>query len=125
MLFNSIEFAIFLPIVFILYWLVPNKNLKSQNALLLITSYFFYGWWDWRFLFLLTSLSLANYFIGIYIENNETSRKRKIWLITGLITNIGVLGVFKYITSLLTVLLIWLRKLVMGCQDLLPRSFYH
>ena len=96
MLFNSIEFAIFLPIVFILYWFVTNKNLKTQNALLLIASYFFYGWWDWRFLFLLVLLSLANYFIGIGIEKNETNRKGKIWLITGLITNLGVLGVFKY-----------------------------
>ena len=96
MLFNSIEFAIFLPIVFLLYWFVTNKNLKAQNILLLIASYVFYGWWDWRFLFLLVLLSLANYFIGIGIENNEENKKGKIWFITGLIINIGVLGVFKY-----------------------------
>jgi D-alanyl-lipoteichoic acid acyltransferase DltB (MBOAT superfamily) len=96
MLFNSIEFAIFLPIVFLLYWFVTNKSLNAQNILLLIASYVFYGWWDWRFLFLLALLSLVNYFIGIGIENNETNRNRKIWFITGLITNIGVLGVFKY-----------------------------
>jgi D-alanyl-lipoteichoic acid acyltransferase DltB (MBOAT superfamily) len=96
MLFNSIAFAIFLPILFLLYWFVTNKNLKTQNTLLLIASYIFYGWWDWRFLFLLALLSLADYLIGIGIENNETNKKRKIWFITGLITNIGVLGVFKY-----------------------------
>jgi len=96
MLFNSIEFAIFLPIVFLLYWFVTNGNLKTQNILLLIASYFFYSWWDWRFLFLLVLLSLANYFIGIQIEKNETNRKGRIWLISGLVANIGVLVVFKY-----------------------------
>jgi alginate O-acetyltransferase complex protein AlgI len=96
MLFNSIEFAIFLPIVFLLYWFVTNKNLKTQNILLLIASYFFYSWWDWRFLFLLVLLSLANYLIGIQIEKNEVNRKGKIWFISGLIANIGVLVVFKY-----------------------------
>jgi len=96
MLFNSIEFAIFIPIVFILYWFVTNRNLKTQNTLLLIVSYIFYGWWDWHFLFLLALLSLANYFIGIEIEKNEANRRKKIWFITGLIINIGVLGVFKY-----------------------------
>lgn len=96
MLFNSIEFTIFLFIVFLLYWFVTNKNLKVQNIFLLIASYVFYGWWDWRFLFLLLLLSLANYLIGIEIEKNETRRKGKIWFITGLIANLGVLGVFKY-----------------------------
>jgi len=53
MIFNSIDFAIFLPIIFVLYWFVLNKNLRVQNALLLVASYVFYGWWDWRFLFLI------------------------------------------------------------------------
>jgi alginate O-acetyltransferase complex protein AlgI len=96
MLFNSFEFAIFLSIVFLLYWFVTNKNLNVQNAFLLIVSYIFYGWWDWRFLYLLALLSLLNYFVGIGIGKNETNRKGKIFLITGLIINIGVLGVFKY-----------------------------
>ena len=96
MSFTSVEFAVFLPIVFLLYWLVANKNLKAQNILLLLASYCFYGWWDWRFMFLLALLSLANYSIGIWIEKNETKWKKKIWLITGLIINIGVLVVFKY-----------------------------
>jgi len=96
MIFNSFEFAIFLPIVFILYWFVTNKNLKTQNALLLIASYFFYGQWDWRFLFLLVSLSLTNYLLGIGIEKNETNRKAKFWFFAGLFINLGILGVFKY-----------------------------
>jgi len=96
MLFNSIEFGIFLPIVFLLYWFVINKNLKAQNILLLLASYFFYGWWDWRFLFLLGLLSLTNFLIGIEIEKNEAKGKGKIWFIAGLVINIGVLGVFKY-----------------------------
>lgn len=96
MLFNSIEFAIFLPIVFVLYWFITNRNLKAQNILLLVASYAFYGWWDLRFLLLLALLSLANYFIGIGIEKNGTTKERKIWFIAGLIINIGVLGVFKY-----------------------------
>jgi D-alanyl-lipoteichoic acid acyltransferase DltB (MBOAT superfamily) len=96
MLFNSIEFAFFLPIVFLLYWFVINKNLKIQNSFLLIASYFFYGWWDWRFLSLLVILSIFNYFIGILIDKNEIDRSKKIWLYLGLIVNIGLLGVFKY-----------------------------
>jgi alginate O-acetyltransferase complex protein AlgI len=96
MLFNSIEFAVFLPVVYLLYWYVVNKKLQSQNILLLASSYFFYGFWDWRFLLLLFSISLFNYFVGIRIGSSGTGEKRKIWLITGLIINLGVLGVFKY-----------------------------
>src|SRR4030043_580003 len=96
MLFNSLQFAIFLPIVFVLYWFVTNKNIKAQNILLLVVSYIFYSWWDWRFLCLLVLLSATNYFIGIRIENNHEDRKGKIWFITGLVINLCVLGVFKY-----------------------------
>ena len=96
MLFNSVEFIIFLPIVFVLYWFVVKKNLKLQNSLLLIASYVFYGWWDWRFLFLLIFLSIVNYYIGIRIDSHETYKRRKSWLIAGLIVNIGILGIFKY-----------------------------
>jgi len=81
MLFNSIEFAVFLPIVFILYWFILSRNLKQQNILLIIASYIFYGWWDWRFLLLLIVLSLANYFVGIEIENNQENSKGKKWFI--------------------------------------------
>jgi len=96
MLFNSLEFAVFLPVLFLLYWFVLNKNLKVQNTLLLIASYIFYSWWDWRYLFLLIFISLANYIIGIEIEKNNAGRKGKWWLITGLVINIGILCVFKY-----------------------------
>jgi alginate O-acetyltransferase complex protein AlgI len=96
MLFNSIEFAIFLPVVFFLYWLLANRNLHFQNILLLLASYFFYGWWDWRFLLLLIAISIFNYLVGIRIGVNEIEKRRKIWLIIGLIINIGILSVFKY-----------------------------
>jgi alginate O-acetyltransferase complex protein AlgI len=96
MLFNSIEFAIFLPVVFILYWFVVKKDLKLQNVFLLIASYFFYSWWDWRFLLLLLFNSIMNYFVGIGIHENETKRRRNNWLALGLIVNIGSLCVFKY-----------------------------
>jgi len=93
MLFNSIEFVIFLLAVFILYWFVTNKNVKVQNAFLLLASYLFYATWDWRFLFLLFFVSLSNYFIGRQIEQ---SNHRRLSLIFGLILNIGVLAFFKY-----------------------------
>jgi alginate O-acetyltransferase complex protein AlgI len=96
MIFNSLAFAIFLPVVFILYWFVVKKNLKIQNSLLLLASYFFYGWWDWRFLFLLVVVSVFNYFMGIRIDKNESGKKRGIWLALALIVNLGVLCVFKY-----------------------------
>jgi alginate O-acetyltransferase complex protein AlgI len=96
MSFNSIEFIIFLTIVFLLYWFVTAKNLKAQNFLLLIASYAFYSLWNWRFLSLLVLISLANYIIGIEIEKNEAVRKKKIWFIIGLVANISVLIAFKY-----------------------------
>jgi alginate O-acetyltransferase complex protein AlgI len=96
MLFNSIEFGIFSLIVFLLYWFIINRNLRLQNVLLLIASYFFYGWWNWRFLFLLLSISLFNYFIGIRVDKDIPERRRKTWMIIGLIVNIGTLCVFKY-----------------------------
>jgi alginate O-acetyltransferase complex protein AlgI len=95
-LFNSIDFAVFLPIVFILYWFIAYKNLKIQNIVLLTASYIFYGWWDWRFLILLFLLSVINYIIGIGIENKNPGKKANVWFVAGLIINIGVLAVFKY-----------------------------
>jgi len=96
MLFNSIGFAIFLPLVFILYWFVTYRNLRQQNLLLLLASYFFYGWWDWRFLLLLIIISISNYYIGICIDKNDLNSKKRIWFIIGLVINIGILGIFKY-----------------------------
>jgi len=96
MLFNSIEFAIFLPVVFILYWFVTRQKLKNQNLLLLITSYFFYGWWDWRFLSLIVISSFVDYFVGIRLARHTSQKKRKLLLLTSIIVNIGLLGFFKY-----------------------------
>jgi len=96
MLFNSLDFAIFLPIVFILYWFVVEKHLKAQNALIAIASYVFYGWWDWRFLSMIVFSSVIDYFIGLKLEKTEWERKRKILLWTSVFVNLGFLGVFKY-----------------------------
>ncbi len=96
MFFNSLDFAIFLPIVFFLYWFVFNKNLKLQNLFLLAASYVFYAWWDWRFLFLLFFTATADFFIGKQLDKTEKLSKRKILLYLSLTFNLGVLGFFKY-----------------------------
>lgn len=95
MIFNSLSFAIFLPIVFCLYWLAKGR-MKLQNSLLLFSSYFFYGCWDWRFLFLLLFSTLLDYYTGIKIHESSNSIKRKIWLWVSISINLGFLGVFKY-----------------------------
>ncbi|MDW7692605.1 MBOAT family O-acyltransferase [Flammeovirgaceae bacterium SG7u.111] len=96
MLFNSIDFAIFLPIVFTLYWFVTNKNLKSQNFLIVVASYVFYGWWDWRFLSLIVFSTFIDYSVGLKLktENNQTRRKALLWI--SILVNLGFLGFFKY-----------------------------
>lgn len=96
MLFNSIDFAVFLPIVFILYWFVTKSSLKVQNLLIVLASYFFYGWWDWRFLTLIILSTVVDFLIGISLEKQENSNKRKILLWTSLLFNLGFLGLLKY-----------------------------
>ena len=96
MLFNSLDFAVFLPIVFLLYWFVTNKNLKLQNFLIVIASYIFYGWWDWRFLSLILFSTLVDYTIGWRLSSEENQTKRKILLWMSLLVNLGFLGFFKY-----------------------------
>lgn len=96
MLFNSIDFAFFFPIVFILYWFITQKNLKIQNLLILVASYIFYGWWDWKFLSLLFFSTLADYFIGIGLNNNQNQKTRKLLLWLSISINLGFLGFFKY-----------------------------
>lgn len=96
MLFNSIDFAIFLPIVFLLYWFVADKHLKVQNVLLLVVSYIFYGWWDWRFLSLIIFSSFVDYFVGVKLSVTEKPLKRKLLLLTSVSVNLGLLGFFKY-----------------------------
>jgi len=96
MIFNSFDFAIFLPIVFSLYWCLGSRRVKAQNILLVAASYFFYGTWDWRFLFLIFVSSLADFVIGRFMQksNKNSYRKRLLWLSLGL--NLGLLGFFKY-----------------------------
>lgn len=96
MLFNSIDFAIFLPIVFILYWFFTNTNLKLQNFLIVASSYLFYGWWDWRFLSLILFSSLVDYSVGLGLLKQENQVKRKILLWTSILVNLCFLGFFKY-----------------------------
>ena len=95
MLFNSIDFAIFLPIVFILYWFATNNNLKLQNFLIVAASYLFYGWWDWRFLSLILFSTVVDYTVGLKLRNEDNQFKRKILLWTSILVNIGFLGFFK------------------------------
>lgn len=96
MLFNSIEFLIFLVVVFALYWFVVNKKHKLQNLLILVSSYVFYGWWDWRFLALIFLSTIVDYSIGerIYRIKNAVYKKRYLWI--SVLFNLGVLGFFKY-----------------------------
>ena len=96
MLFNSFEFIIFLPIVFLLYWNVM-RNRKWQNLLILISSYIFYGWWDWRFLILIAITSVCSFLSGLMIEYNEGNRQRqRVISASNIIINISILCVFKY-----------------------------
>jgi len=96
MLFNSFEFFIFLPIVFILYWFIFNKNLKFQNILILIASYVFYGWWDYRFLSLIAISTFVDYYVGLAIYKSENPSLRKMWLFVSVLFNLSLLGFFKY-----------------------------
>lgn len=95
MLFNSIEFLVFFLVVFALYWAV-NQNLKLQNILLLLSSYLFYGWWDWRFLSLIVLSSIIDFTAGAKIHAATHQKDRKAWLLVSLIANLGFLSVFKY-----------------------------
>jgi len=96
MLFNSFEFFLFLPVVFCLYWFVFKKSLKIQNILLLVASYVFYGWWDYRFLSLILFSTLVDYWVGRQLEASEDDKRRKWLLVVSLVVNLGLLGVFKY-----------------------------
>ena len=96
MLFNSIDFAFFLPVVFILYWFGANNNRVAQNLLLLVASYFFYSCWDYRFLALLIFSTCLDYFSGLQIARSHQASVRKMWLVTSVVVNLGLLGFFKY-----------------------------
>lgn len=96
MLFNSLEFAVFLPIVFLLYWFVFQRNLKAQNFFIVAISYLFYGWWDWRFLFLIAFTSLCSWGSGLLIDKYRHQTKAKVIHILNICLNLAILGVFKY-----------------------------
>ena len=95
MLFNSIDFALFFPIVFILYWMVAKK-LQLRNALILVASYVFYGWWDWRFLLLIVISSAVDYVVGQQLIKAQSNAQRKWLLGVSLLVNLGFLCYFKY-----------------------------
>jgi len=96
MLFNSLEFAFFLPIVFVVYWAIFNGSARLQNLVIIASGYVFYGWWDWRFLLLLIFTSSVDFIVGIFLSRTESEQRRKILLLTSIFMNIGLLGVFKY-----------------------------
>jgi D-alanyl-lipoteichoic acid acyltransferase DltB (MBOAT superfamily) len=96
MLFNSISFAIFFPLVFFIYWFIGRFGLKTQNTFLIGASYFFYACWDYRFLFLLIFSTFLDYYTGSKIFDAKTTRAKKKWLWLSIIVNLGFLGVFKY-----------------------------
>jgi alginate O-acetyltransferase complex protein AlgI len=96
MLFNSLDFVLFLPIVFMAYWFVAKGNRKRQNSLLLISSYFFYSCWDWRFLFILIFSTLLDYYTGIKMSEAVNQKLKRFWFLLSIIVNVGLLGVFKY-----------------------------
>ena len=103
MLFNSIEFALFLPVVFLLYWFVfdrligkSNYQLTLQNAFVVLASYVFYGWWDWRFLLLIAFTSFCSWGSGLLIGKADTKNKAKTWMWANIVLNIGILAMFKY-----------------------------
>ena len=104
MLFNTLDFAIFVPIVFLLYWFVFNRNIRLQNLFVVVASYFFYGWWDWKFLILITITSLCSWGSGLWITRvrnkirNETKIRRWSVVITAsnIVLNLLILCFFKY-----------------------------
>jgi len=96
MLFNSIDFAIFLPLVFILYWFVTNRSLTLQNLFILSASYLFYAWWDYRFLALIALSTLVDFIVANQLNKQKTQTKRKGLLLVSLIFNLGMLAFFKY-----------------------------
>src|SRR4051812_27848020 len=96
MVFNSIIFAFFLPVVFLGYWFIFHRTVRLQNLFLIAASYFFYGWWDWRFLLLLAFTSLVDFGVGYGLNKTEDRAKRKVLLGITLISNLSVLFFFKY-----------------------------
>ncbi len=102
MIFNSLEFLLFLPGVFLVYWFLLKRSLRLQNLFLWGAGYLFYGWWDWRFLILLAASTFIDYFVAQQIARHEDDRLRKRWLMVSLVSQLGMLGVFKYFDFFIT-----------------------
>lgn len=96
MLFNSLEFAIFLPIAFLLYWFVFNRKVRWQNLFVVVASYIFYGWWDWRFVFLIAFTSFCSWGSGLLIHKYRETPTAKLCHVLNIVLNLAILGVFKY-----------------------------
>lgn len=96
MLFNSIDFAVFLPVVFVLYWSLNGRSLKLQNLFIVAASYTFYGWWDWRYLGLVIISTVAGYGSGLGIARARDQHTRRLWLLASIVVNLGLLAFFKY-----------------------------
>ena len=96
MFFNSLSFAVFLPLVFLFYWSLGQNSKRTQNTILIIASYYFYSCWDWRFLFLLIFSTFLDFFTALQIEKGKSIKSRKFWFWLSIIVNLGFLGVFKY-----------------------------
>jgi alginate O-acetyltransferase complex protein AlgI len=103
MLFNSVEFALFLPLVFGVYWML-NGKLRIQNAWIVLSSYVFYGWWSWEFLGLIALSTAVDFLVGLRLDPNreagpnkkKSQLQRKAWLGLSIAVNLGLLGYFKY-----------------------------
>jgi alginate O-acetyltransferase complex protein AlgI len=111
MLFNSLSFAVFLPLIFLLYWLVCNKKLRLQNLFLLVISYVFYSFWDWRFIFLLAFSTLLDYYSGLKIEESKKKSYARFWLIVSIGINLAFLAFFKYYDFFITELGVLLNSI--------------
>lgn len=95
MLFNSIEFLIFCPLVFLLYWFV-FKSLRWQNIFVVVTSYIFYGWWNYRFLFLIALTTLCSFVSGLLVERYSQRKVKKLITASNIVLNLAILCVYKY-----------------------------
>ena len=96
MLFDSFDFAIFLPLVFAIYWSISKYGVRLQNAFLVLVSYIFYSWWDWRFLGLIILSSIVDYGVARMIHKSDSDRRKKNLLYLSILLNLGILSVFKY-----------------------------
>ena len=102
MLFNSIDFAVFLPLVFLGYWLIGPGRIRGQNAFLILAGCVFYGWWDWRYLGLLLFTSGVDFLVALGLQREQATARRKLLLGISLAANLGLLGFFKYCDFFIT-----------------------